>query len=57
MQKRKKNITEFNWWKKKSTSKGLPKGHPFLDRENDIGNGRKVLKENNDAPPAQKDKI
>ena len=26
-------ITESDWWKKMSTRKGLPKGHPFIDRE------------------------
>ena len=26
-------ITEFDWWKNMSTRKGLPKGHPFIDRE------------------------
>ena len=26
-------ITESDWWKNMSTRKGLPKGHPFIDRE------------------------
>ena len=26
-------ITESDWWKNMSIRKGLPKGHPFIDRE------------------------
>ena len=25
-------ITESDWWKNMSTRKGLPKGHPFIDK-------------------------
>ena len=39
-------ITESDWWKNKSNSRGLPKGHPFLNRENDASTKREVIKEN-----------
>ena len=26
-------ITESDWWKNMPNRKGLPKGHPFIDRE------------------------
>ena len=29
-----KTITDSDWWNKKSNNHGLPKDHPFLDREN-----------------------
>ena len=28
-----KTVTNYKWWKNKSNRKGLPKGHPFIDRE------------------------
>ena len=28
-----KTATNYKWWKNKSNRKGLPKGHPFIDRE------------------------
>ena len=31
--KKYKVITEFDWWKNMSNRKGLPKGHPIIDRE------------------------
>ncbi len=51
MKKEYKTITEFDWWKNKSTSRGLPKDHPFLNRENDVSISRKVIKEKADTAP------
>ena len=51
MKKEYKTITEFDWWKNKSTSRGLPKDHPFLNRENDASTKREVIKEIADAEP------
>ena len=45
IKKKYKTITEFDWWKNKSNSSGLPKDHPFLNRENDSSIRRKVIKE------------
>tara|TARA_B100001179_G_C18278582_1_gene270019 strand:- start:78 stop:245 length:168 start_codon:yes stop_codon:yes gene_type:complete len=53
MKNENKSITELDWWKNKSTSRGLPKDHPFLNRENDANINRKVLKEK--AEPVPKD--
>tara|TARA_B100000586_G_scaffold7154_1_gene4979 strand:+ start:165 stop:281 length:117 start_codon:yes stop_codon:yes gene_type:complete len=33
----------------------LPKGHPFLDRENDASNKREVIKEIGDTEPEKSD--
>ena len=53
MKKENKSITELNWWKNKSTSRGLPKDHPILIRENDASTDRRVIKEK--AEPVLKD--
>ena len=53
MKNENKSITELDWWKNKSTSRGLPKDHPILIRENDASANRKVIKEK--AEPASKD--
>ena len=45
MKKENKSITELNWWKNKSTSRGLTKDHPILIRENDASTDRRVIKE------------
>lgn len=55
MKKKNQSITKLDWWKNKSISNGLPKGHPFLDRENDKRIGKKVLKENADIIPDPSD--
>ena len=41
-------VVDEEWWKNMSTKKGLPKGHPFLDRENrpDGYGGKKTIDEN-----------
>ena len=49
-------ITESDWWKNKSNSRGLPKGHPFLNRENDASTKREVIKEIGDTEPENSDK-
>ena len=41
-------ITEFDWWKNMSTRKGLPKGHPFIDRE--FSGALKVTKDSIEKP-------
>ena len=51
MKKENKSITELNWWKIQSTSRGLPKDHPILIRENDASTDRKVIKEKADPVP------
>jgi len=48
-------ITESDWWKNKSNSRGLPKGHPFLNRENDASTKREVIKEIGDTEPENSD--
>jgi|GEM_PF-3965994 hypothetical protein len=53
MKKENKSITELNWWKNKSTSRGLTKDHPILIRENDASTDRRVIKEK--AEPVPKD--
>ena len=55
MKKENKSITELNWWKNKSTSRGLPKDHPILNRENDASTGRKVIKEKAEPVPKEPD--
>ena len=38
-------VVDEEWWKNMSTKTGLPKGHPFLDRENrpDGYGGKKTI--------------
>ena len=48
-------ITESDWWKNKSNSRGLPKGHPFLNRENDASTKREVIKEIGDTKQENSD--
>ena len=55
IKKKYKTITEFDWWKNKSNSRGLPKGHPFLNRENDARTKREVIKEIGDTEPENSD--
>ena len=46
-----KTITDSDWWDKKSNNQGLPKGHPFLDRENrseEYGGKKNTIKINDD---------
>ena len=51
IKKKYKTITAFDWWKNKSYSKGLPKDHPFLNRENNANTKREVMKEIGDTEP------
>ena len=48
-------ITESDWWKNKSNSRGLPKDHPFLNRENNANTKREVIKELGDPEPENSD--
>ena len=48
-------ITESDWWKNKSNSRGLPKDHPFLNRENDASTKREVIKEIGDTESENSD--
>ena len=50
-----KTITEFDWWKNKSNSSGLPKDHPFLNRENNANTKREVIKEIAETEPENSD--
>ena len=48
-------ITESDWWKNKSNSRGLPKDHPFLNRENDASTKKEVIKEIGDTEQENSD--
>ena len=55
IKKKYKTITAFDWWKNKSKGRGLPKDHPFLNRENDASTKREVIKEIGDTEQEKSD--
>ena len=42
---RHETVVDLDWWKEMPTKTGLPKGHPFLDRENrkEGHGGKKIM--------------
>ena len=55
-----KTITDSDWWNKKSNNQGLPKDHPFLDRENrsdEYGGKKNTIKISDDLDDNEVDQL
>ena len=46
-------VVDEEWWENMSTNKGLPKDHPFLDRENrpEGYGGKKIIVREEESNP------
>ena len=55
-----KTITDSDWGNKKSNNRGLPKDHPFLDRENrsdEYGGKKNTIKISDDLDDNEVDQL